>query len=193
VSRIRHIPPLLAALLALALPVQAAASPSQVIKDCAADGKIDGHYSDSDLRRAQGQVPSDVAEYTDCRSAIAAARNAGRGGGGSGGGGGVPASNNPRLKTSAGAYAASLADLAAYRAATGKAGNGGPAGVSVGGQTITPATGGLARLADAANKLPLPLLIALIAIAALCVAGTLTVAWRRWPQIRRAPLRLLRR
>ncbi|MEA2376065.1 MAG: hypothetical protein QOD53_2528, partial [Thermoleophilaceae bacterium] len=51
----------------------------------------------------------------------------------------------------------------------------------------------LSRLASAANQLPLPLTIALIAVAALCAAGALALAWRRWPQIRRAPLRLFRR
>ncbi|MEA2399362.1 MAG: hypothetical protein QOK25_2918 [Thermoleophilaceae bacterium] len=187
---IRYIPLLLVALAALALPAYAAASPQQVIKDCAADGRVDGHYSDSDLKAALGMIPSDVAEYTDCRSAILAARAAG---GGGGGGGATPASTNPALRTPAGAYAGSHTDLAAYRAAARGAGNGRSPALNIGGQTLSPATGGLARLAYTANQLPLPLLVALIAVAALCAAGALTAIWRRWPQLRRAPLRLLRR
>jgi hypothetical protein len=173
---------------ALAAPASALASPSDVIRDCAADGRIDGHYSHSDLRRAQGQIPSDVNEYTDCRSAIAAKLNAGNGGGT-----GAPSTGSPGLKTPAGAYAGSPADLAAYRAAAGRGGNGRAPGVSLGGADVTPATGGLARLASAANQLPLPLLIALIAIAAMCAGGALAAVSRRWPQIWRAPLRLLGR
>ncbi|HEX8075319.1 MAG TPA: hypothetical protein VF545_10105 [Thermoleophilaceae bacterium] len=188
-SRIRHTLPLAAALAALALPAHASASPDDVIRDCAADGRLDGHYSDSDLRRAQGHIPSDVNEYTDCRSAIAAARNRGHGGNGGGGSG----SGDPALKTSAGAYAGSHADLAAYRAETDRARHRRSPSVDIGGEGLSPTTGGLTRPSSAANQLPLPLLIALIAVAALAAAGALAVAWRRWPQIRRAPLRLLRR
>ncbi|MEA2374060.1 MAG: hypothetical protein QOD53_523, partial [Thermoleophilaceae bacterium] len=116
-SRLRHTSPLLVALLALALPASALASPRQaIIKDCAADGRVDGHYKRSQLNDARKHIPTDVNEYTDCRSAIEAALAAGSSAGG--GGSQAPASTNPALKTSAGAYAGSTADLAAYKAAT---------------------------------------------------------------------------
>lgn len=181
---------LVAALVALAAPAHAIASPSKVIQDCARDGRIDGHYSRGDLANARKHIPTDVDEYTDCRSAIEAALASGPGGTG---GSHAPASSNPQLRTPAGAYAANPADLAAYRTEASRAGKGGSPSINIGGENVSPAAGGLAKLASAANALPLPLTIALIAVAALIVAGILAGAWRRWPQIRRAPLRLLRR
>ena len=198
-SRIRNIAPLVLALLALvALPATSAASKhpnrNKIIKDCIDDGKIDGHYSKGDLKDAYDNVPTDVNEYTDCKAAIGralAAMNTGGGGagGGPGGGGGPPA--NPALATPSGAQAGSPADLKALKAASG---GGTPRpNVSVGGHMVSPATGGLTRVADAANSLPGPVVAALIAVIVLCLAGSLAAVWRRWPELRRAPLGLLRR
>jgi hypothetical protein len=188
VSRIRNITPIVAALVLLAAPVHASASPQDVVRDCASDGKLDHHYSDYDLRNAK--VPTDVAEYTDCRAVIAAARNSGHGGGSASA---VPYSANPALRTDAGSSAASPTDLAAFKAASGGAGDGSASPVTLGGRSIAPVTGGLASLAGAANRLPTPLLVALIAIAVLCAAGGIVASRRRWPQLWRAPLRLIRR
>jgi len=198
VSRIRNIAPLVLALFALvAFPTTSTAGShpnrNKIIKDCVDDGKIDGHYSRSDLNDAQRHLPTDVNEYTDCKAAIARAL-AGMspgGGGGAGGpaGGGPPA--NPALATPSGAQAGSPADLKALRAASG---GGTPRpNVSVGGHMVSPATGGLTRVADAANSLPGPVVAALIAVIVLCLAGSLAAVWRRWPELRRAPLGLLRR
>src|ERR671930_2224271 len=87
----------------LAVPAVALASPQQVIRDCAQDGKLDQHYSLSDLKNAEKKLPTDVDEYTNCRDVINQAEVAGSGdkgskahgaagGGGSGknGGGGGP-------------------------------------------------------------------------------------------------------
>src|SRR3954466_9855007 len=54
----------------LATPETAEASPQGVIVDCAKDGKLDHHYSLSDLKQAEKQLPSDVDEYTNCRDVI---------------------------------------------------------------------------------------------------------------------------
>ncbi|HEY3021482.1 MAG TPA: hypothetical protein VGJ32_14890, partial [Solirubrobacteraceae bacterium] len=73
------------------LPAAAAlASGSAVIRDCTDDGRLQGHYSQRDLRDALGSIPSDVDEYTNCRDVIrrAAFNGAGAAGGGSRGGGG---------------------------------------------------------------------------------------------------------
>lgn len=48
----------------------ALASSAAVINDCNADGSIDGKYSASDLKNALGNLPSDVDQYSDCRSLI---------------------------------------------------------------------------------------------------------------------------
>jgi hypothetical protein len=181
---------LLVALIALALPANASANPTdrRIIGDCADDGRVDGHYGPGALNHASHHIPTDVDEYTDCRSAIDAALARGRSGGN-----GPPASTNPALKTASGAFAGSQSDLAAYKAQARRAAKGGSPSVNLAGQNVAPVTGGLARFTTAANDLPLPLTIALAAVAALCAAGMLAVAWRRWPQIKRAPLRLRRR
>jgi len=54
----------------LATPETAEASPQGVIVDCAKDGKLDHHYSLSDLKQAEKDLPSDVDEYTNCRDVI---------------------------------------------------------------------------------------------------------------------------
>src|SRR5919201_2839030 len=88
-----------AATVLLVLPAIATASPVQVIRDCAKDGKLDQHYSLSDLKKAEKKLPTDVDEYTNCRDVINQAEVQGSsssghshgpasGGGGSGGGGG---------------------------------------------------------------------------------------------------------
>src|SRR5919204_2301596 len=79
-------------------PDIALASPQAVIRDCAQDGKLDHHYSLSDLKKAEKKLPADVNEYTNCLDVINQAEVAGSGskgqsahgaaaGGGSGGGG----------------------------------------------------------------------------------------------------------
>src|SRR4051812_26088530 len=74
--------------LVLLIPAAAYASGSAVIRDCTDDGRLEGHYTQRDLRDALNSIPSDVDEYTDCRDIIRrAAFSAGAGGGGKGGGG----------------------------------------------------------------------------------------------------------
>jgi hypothetical protein len=65
--------------------------------------------------------------------------------------------------------------------------------VGAAGQTLVPASSGLDHVAGSANKLPVPLIVAILAIALLCAVGGIAAAWRRWPALLRAPLRLIRR
>jgi hypothetical protein len=198
-NRPRHTLTLAAALVALALPASAQASPDQVIRDCASDGSLEGSYSQDDLRGAQGSLPSDLAQYTECPEAIAAAlaaapggsRGGGDGAGGAGGGpGGAGGSGGPG---GAGAAGGSGAD---------GAGGGGSANsdlklsdltkdapsLSVGGRTLEPGDDGLFRVADAANDLPLPILLALIAVAVVGALGGLLALSRRVPALAGLPL-----
>ena len=109
--RVRHLSVLAAAFAVLALPATAAADPTAVIRDCAADGTIDGKHSKADRRAALGKIPADLDEYSDCRAVIAAsigglkASAAGSGGGGSDGGSGGAAAGaiggNGKPKTAA--------------------------------------------------------------------------------------------
>src|SRR3954465_11346936 len=87
----RRLLPLLIAV--FLLPTAAAfASGGKVIRDCTDDGRLQGHYSQKDLRDALSSLPSDIDEYTDCRDVIrrAAFGGAGGSGGGGRGGGGRP-------------------------------------------------------------------------------------------------------
>jgi hypothetical protein len=133
-----------------------------------------------------------VAEYTDCKAVIAAAMANGGGGSSTGSDTGSRGSTPGGVTTRSGAHAANADDAAALKSATDSAGRARSA-VGAGGQTLTPASSGLDHVAGAANKLPLPLLVAFLAIALLCVVGGVAAAWRRWPALLRAPLRIIRR
>jgi|ERR1051325_9381806 len=189
--RIRGTFTLLAAVTALlVLPGIAQASPQQVIRDCAQDGKLDHHYSLSDLKNALKKLPTDVDEYTNCRDVINQAEEQGSGGnahssshgpvsgaGGSGGGGGGGSATKP-------------SDVQALN----KAKSAGTApSLSLHGEKITPGTGGVFKTAGAANDVPMPVLLALIALGALTAAGAFVALRRRFPEVFGAALRLLRR
>lgn len=95
----------LAALIAMLCCASSAfAASNAVIRDCVNDGSVGGHYSQGQYKDALNNIPSDVNEYTDCRTVIAQAQakaaqddHSSKGGagagssGGSGGGGSAPA------------------------------------------------------------------------------------------------------
>jgi hypothetical protein len=180
VTRVAHRLALAVALCALVVPAAAQASPSSVIRDCREDGDLDRKYSNRDLRQAENKLPADVDEYTDCREVIAGAVTsaAHKGGGNDQGGGGAGGS--------------------------GKSDNGGQAGdkaaldqvtrpkerprLDVGGRSVEPGDNGLFNVAGSANGLPLPLLLALIAVLLLAVGGALVALRRRIPALARIPL-----
>jgi hypothetical protein len=70
----------LALMSALTAPA-AGASADAVIRDCSEDGVLNGHYTQSEIKSALKQLPSDIDEYTDCRSVIRAAQLGNAGGG----------------------------------------------------------------------------------------------------------------
>jgi hypothetical protein len=191
--RPRHILVALAALCLLAAAAPAAfASYQDVIRECYNTGQLPaGKYSRHELQQARHHLPSDIKEYSDCEDLINAALAAGRKKGG-GGSSPPPPAGNPAFTTPSGASAGSQDDLHALDEAT----KPGPRPkVAIAGSKLSPSTGGLINSASTtdANDLPLPLLLSLIALAAMAVLGGATVLRSRWPQIRRAPLRLLRR
>jgi hypothetical protein len=84
---------LLTLLLALApaAPTYArSATVQKVLADCSDDGRIEGHFTQSQLQAALHNIPSDIDEYTNCRDVIRraalAAAGGGKGGGGAAGG-----------------------------------------------------------------------------------------------------------
>ena len=165
-----------AAAAVLVLPAIASASSREVLRDCAQDGKLDHKYSQRELRQAERDLPSDIDEYTDCRDAI---RNAQIGGSGRGGGSGGGSGGGGSLRTSSGAVAGSPQDINELKRISGDEGS--PT-VDVGGRHIEAGGGGLFAGAGAANKIPLPVAAALIALAALGAAGGVLVLRRRRPE-----------
>jgi len=173
------------ALIALALPASAAqAGAYDVIRDCAKDGRLDGKYSNAELKQARDNLPADIDEYSDCREVINGAITSGsdRGGGrdsGGGSGGSAAASGQER-------EAARARDTAALDELTR---DGRKPSLSVAGRNVTPDDNGLFDLASATNGLPLPLLLALIFLALIAAGAGLVVTSRRFPGLaERIPL-----
>jgi hypothetical protein len=184
---VRHLL-LLATLAVLAVPAAASASPAQVLADCNDDGALSRQYSNSDLRKALDDMPTDLAEYSDCREIIGAAitggsdKGQGRGSPGKGVGGAGAADPGEQE-----AKAQDAADLEALTA--GAAGSDGkPPKVQVGGESVEPGANGLFDLSSASNQLPTPLLIALIAVGLLALAGGYVALRGRVPALSRIPL-----
>ena len=179
----------LIAVLLLGLPAAAHASGSDVIRDCADDGKLDKQYSQKELQSAERNLPSDIDEYTDCRSVIRAALH-----GGSGSTGGPGPAN--AIVTPSGAMAASQADVDALTAVQTSSDKGKRHPISVGGETITPGNAGLAGplggLAGS-NGMPTSLVAAIAALLALAVVSAYLAAREKFPAVRRVALRVFGR
>ena len=199
-----HIAALAAALAALALPASAAADYRDVIKDCSYDGKFDRKWSHNDLNEAHKHLPTDIREYTDCKALIEAelakAGTGGRGipgGGGPGGlagpgvGAGTGLGSGGAAVTESGA-AGTPAAVASLKQVTRDTTRAKPR-LATGAGTIIPAASSLDSVPGSANRLPSPLVLAILAVAVLCTLGGTAVGWRRWPALIRAPLRLFRR
>jgi hypothetical protein len=171
----------LLALLALwvAAPAPAsAAGRDKIIQDCADDGQLQGDYSPSELRDARKNLPSDIAEYTDCadvlrRAEIGEGGSAGAGGnaggGGAGGGSAGGAGGGTSLDGGGGRETLTPAN-GAERAGLEKARTDGAAPVAVNGTPVRPGAAGFSRDATR-NDMPTSLLFAIIALALLGLIG----------------------
>jgi hypothetical protein len=175
---LRHLP-LAAALALLALPAPAFASADQAIRDCAFDEDLDRRYSNKELREAADNLPSDLAEYSDCREVLLGAVSGSSdksGGAGSPGIGG----SDPVAETAA--QADDQADLAAVT------GSDDSPRVDVGGTSLKPDSSGFFGLGNAANKVPLPLMIALLLLGVMALASGVGGLRERVPALARIPL-----
>ena len=147
----------------LAYGTVAHASAIGVIRDCSEDGKLDRHYSQHDLSKALDKLPSDIDEYTDCRSVIRAAQLSGA----HKGGGGAAASAPPS--------AAENKQLDQARKS--------PGPLEIGGKRLQPgAAGAPFAAAGLGTDLPTPILIVLVMLALAMIAGAGFAAQRRWPE-----------
>jgi hypothetical protein len=167
------------------LAVPSAAQAADPVIDCAQDNDLDRSYSDSELKEALDNLPTDSDEYGLCREVIAGAIH-----NGSDKGGGRPSSTGPDggplSPDEQGSRARDAEDL---KAIAGDAGNEpAPPTAEVGGEAVSPGDDGIFDLASSSNDLPTPLLVALIALALLAVTGVLVALRARVPALGRIPV-----
>jgi hypothetical protein len=172
---------LLGALAALALPATAHAD---ALTDCTRDNDLDRSYTNSELRKALDNLPTDSDEYGNCREVLSGAIHSGSDKGArpsNTGPNGEPPSSTEQERR--------VKDNEALAAIAGDS-TGEPRAprVDVGGETVEPGSDGLFDLASASNDLPLPLLLALIALGVLAVIGLLVALRSRIPLLARVPL-----
>jgi hypothetical protein len=155
----------------VAVPAASAASTTQILRDCADDGVLQGDYSPAEFRKARQNIPTDTDEYTDCRDVLARAAVAGvagRGGSSGGGGSGSGSGGGPPADP----------DSPEGRQIVGEAGSKPPPSpITVGGRSVVPGTAGLAA-GGVRNDLPTGLLVALILLGAGALATLLPTARR---------------
>jgi hypothetical protein len=169
----------------IALLVLPAGAQASALTDCISDNDLDQHYSNSELKKALDNLPTDSDEYGNCREVLAGAMTSG-----SDKGGGRPKDSGPNGEPLSAketdARGKDNAELAAI-AGDGDADPQTPS-LNVGGETVEPGSNGLFDLASASNDLPAPLLLALIALALLAVTGVLVALRGRIPALAKVPL-----
>ena len=179
----------LIAVLVLGVPAAAQASGDDVIRDCAQDGQLNKHYSQSELQDAYNNLPSDIDEYTDCRQVIRSAM-----GGGNGNTGGAPPGG---IMTPSGAIAGSQADVQALNNLTARAAKGRHRPrIAIAGQKIEPGNAGLGGVLGGlagSNGMPPSLVAAIAALVLLAVVTAYLAAREKVPFVRRVALRIFSR
>jgi hypothetical protein len=160
------------AVLAAALVIgvgPAYASSGDVIRDCSEDGALNRHYSQRELSGALDQLPSDLDEYTDCRSVIRRAQLAGARGKGSEQQGIL---RRVDRKTPPSPDEQQTIDRAARS----------PGAVHIGGRPVQPGgTGAAFHTAGLGTDLPGLVLAALVGLGATMLWAGAFAARRRWP------------
>ena len=169
----------LSVLALLALPAAAMADP---VSDCAQDGDLDKQYSDRELRKGLDNIPGELEEYSTCRETISGAIK-----GGSDQGGGRPSTGADGSSVPAGEAGARDKDSSDLAAITGDP-DSNPPSVEVAGEEVEPGSNGLFDLASASNDLPVPLIVALAALALLTLVAALVALRDRVPILGRIPL-----
>jgi len=165
----------------MALSGSAMAAPNPIL-DCNDNGVLDEQYTNDQLRRALDKLPTDLDEYSNCREILSGAIT-----GGSDRGGNRPSSGTDGTALPPEEHVARAKDnedLAAITADPEKS----PPSVEVGGEKVEPGSNGLFDLASASNDLPVPLLVALIALALVALIGGLVAMRERIPALARIPL-----
>lgn len=204
--------------LVLAMPGAASASAQDVLNDCFDDDSLSREYSRSELREARGQMKADFEAYSECddiidgllrpkagiagRSGVPdgdAANDSGRDGGLSGGtGGGSGGSGSVSDGEGGGGGGSSdggagSPEEEAQKRQIARA----DAERELGDRAFDPRSGASISAEGTSNGLPLPVLLALIALTLLLAAGALMAVHRRNPAfmgaLRRVPFLRRRR
>jgi hypothetical protein len=154
----------------LVAPLPAHASAGDVIRDCSEDGTLDRSYSQKELSGALDQLPSDLDEYTDCRTVIRRAQLAGAKG-----------DHKNKEKGLLGRVNRSAPvnpdEQRHIDQASGSSGT-----VHIGGRPIKPgASGAPFATAGLGTDIPSYMLVALIGLGTAMLAGTVFAVRRRWP------------
>ena len=173
-TRVRYLPLLLAALAVLLCAQSALASPDAVVRDCAEDGQLDGNYSDADKRAALNRIPADLDEYSDCRALIGGAVGGGKGKAGASALAGGAAAKGPAARRAAERRAKKQREARLKRAARES---------ELGARSADPRDAGVFKAANTANGIPLPVTLALVAVALAALAGALLSLGRRNPAL----------
>jgi hypothetical protein len=171
------------ALLLVLASAATAASRDDIIRDCADDGRLDGKYTQSEIRDARRNLPTDVDEYTDCRDVLRRAELPSSGGSGSSGSGGTGAGSGTTPGGSAGTPGSTPGTLLAPSSpeevkALSEARKRSADGVSIGDDQVVPGAAGFATGASR-HDLPWPLLVVLILIGVAALAAAVAPIRRR--------------
>ena len=187
--RFRHLVACVAVLAALTGASSAAASGTDVLRACLNEQSLE-RFSDAEKRDALNQLAADQDEYSDCRSVIGASIGSKK----------VTASANPGAATAVAAKqgAAKASKATKQRARRAQAARRTRARKAreekLGPRAVDPRDPGVFKAASTANGMPLPVLLAVIALALLSVSGGLFALTRRNPGVlRRVSLPRFRR
>ena len=175
--RFRHLIAPVAVLAALVCTSTAAASGVDVLRACLNEQSLD-RFSDAEKRDALNQLAADQDEYSDCRSVIGASIGSKK----------IAAqisSNNPATAAKQGSERARKAG--AQRAQRARAARRTRARKvreeKLGPRVADPRDPGLFKAASTANGMPLPVVLAVIALALLTLSGGLLALSRRNPRL----------
>lgn len=201
--RCRHLIAPVAVLAVLAFVPAAGASPTSVLRACLNQQSLDG-FSDADKRAALNQMPADSDEYSDCRSVIGASI----------GGpkkvkviassappsGGSPDQETPKARRAAAPEEERKARQARQQQARKEARQQRARKVRerrLGQRAVDPKNADVLKAATTANGLPMPVMLAVVALGLLALAGGTLMLARHNPRVagllRRVPLPRFRR
>ena len=160
------------------VPTANAASTTQILRDCADDGVLQGDYTPAELRKARQNIPTDTDQYTDCRDVIARAASARAAGSSGGGGSGAGGSGSAGGGGGGGQPLTPTDDR--DRAGLEDAARTGGAPIDIGGRPVVP---GAAGLSAARHDIPTSVIVLFVLLAIGALAAAAPGARRAWGSV----------